>query len=162
MTVHVLWFRHRSQLPSPQPTEEANPSLPPRKPSLPPLYLMANPPAQKIFVVLVTKVFTRRPLNNTATCLFPAQPLDIVHRTVIAKWMSYADFGSSTLSPRSRAERAVSYFGRVSLLNSTWATPAYKQQAFQQAHRLAASHTEKVVCPQVKGARPGIPSFPVL
>lgn len=28
-------------------------------------------------------------------CLFPAQPLDFVPRTVLAKWMSYADFGSS-------------------------------------------------------------------
>lgn len=69
---------------------------------------------------------------------------------------------SSTLSPRSRSEGAVSYFGRVSLLNLTWATQAYKQQVFQQAHRLAVSHTEKVACPQVKAAQPGIPSFPVL
>lgn len=73
----------RSQSISPTPNAFPSSSLPDGQ----------SPSTEDIFSACDKSVYTK---TNTATCLFPARPLDIVHRTVIAKWMSYADSGSST------------------------------------------------------------------
>lgn len=73
----------RSQSISPTPKAFPSSSLPDGQP----------PSTEDIFSACDKSVYTK---TNTVTCLFPTRPLDVVHRTVIAKWMSYADFGSST------------------------------------------------------------------